>query len=369
MDPRKFGVMMDLDTRYLERRNVRGKPGFAWNNRHAKPHGLHAEWLGFDPVKAAQRAHELNRQYDDARKGKVGLYKDGTLGWWLDKIEKMPEHSQRPYNTRNEVETNFKRLRASPLATYQLETIAGRHIKILTAKLTEASGLSIAHATAKWLRFALNLAVQEKKLGSNPMSGMRVKKPSARQVILWEEEVNRAIEYSKQIGRPSLGLAIRIAFDIGQRESDILKFPKSKFQNNEFIIKQGKTGATVRIPALPESVRAISETPATDCIQLVVSEETGRPYKKDNFSKLVNDVFRALDLRDEETGKSKVFQDLRRSSVVRLALAGCSIPMIAAITGHSYAYCEKILEVYLPRTTEMARAAIEKLLAWRKERA
>jgi len=36
--------------------------------------------------------------------------------------------------------------------------------------------------------------------------------------------------------------------------------------------------------------------------------------------------------------------------------------MIASITGHSYARCEEILEVYLPRSTELARLAIEHVL-------
>lgn len=56
-----------LDTRYVERRKVRGKTGYTWNNRHAKRHGLKPEWLGYDPIHAAKRADALNRQYDAAR--------------------------------------------------------------------------------------------------------------------------------------------------------------------------------------------------------------------------------------------------------------------------------------------------------------
>jgi hypothetical protein len=43
-------------------------------------------------------------------------------------------------------------------------------------------------------------------------------------------------------------------------------------------------------------------------------------------------------------------------------MAGRTIPMIASITGHSYARCEEILEVYLPRSTDLARLAIEHVL-------
>ncbi len=47
--------------------------------------------------------------------------------------------------------------------------------------------------------------------------------------------------------------------------------------------------------------------------------------------------------------------------MVNLARAGATVPEIAAITGHSIDRTQSILEVYLPRDTHMARAAIVKL--------
>jgi len=49
------------------------------------------------------------------------------------------------------------------------------------------------------------------------------------------------------------------------------------------------------------------------------------------------------------------------TAVVRLAVAGCSVPEIAAVTGHTIDRCARILEVYLPRTALMARAAVARL--------
>jgi hypothetical protein len=57
--------------------------------------------------------------------------------------------------------------------------------------------------------------------------------------------------------------------------------------------------------------------------------------------------------------------DLRRTAVVHLARAGCSVPEIAAITGHSISRTVSILEVYLPRDAQMAAVGIAKLAAWR----
>jgi integrase len=58
------------------------------------------------------------------------------------------------------------------------------------------------------------------------------------------------------------------------------------------------------------------------------------------------------------------FHDLRGTAVTRLALAGCSVPQIAAITGHSLKDVQSILEThYLGGTLELAEAAIIKLNA------
>ena len=60
----------------------------------------------------------------------------------------------------------------------------------------------------------------------------------------------------------------------------------------------------------------------------------------------------------------KRYQDLRDTAVTRLALAGCSMAEIAAITGHSIPSITQIIKHYLVLQPEMADAAIAKLSAW-----
>jgi integrase len=56
------------------------------------------------------------------------------------------------------------------------------------------------------------------------------------------------------------------------------------------------------------------------------------------------------------------YHDLRGSAVTRLAEAGATVPEIAAITGHSLADVEAILDAhYLGRTTTLAAPGMEKL--------
>jgi integrase len=56
------------------------------------------------------------------------------------------------------------------------------------------------------------------------------------------------------------------------------------------------------------------------------------------------------------------FHDLRGTAVTRLALSGCTVPEIAAITGHSPRDVEAILEAhYLGGRVELAEQAMMKL--------
>jgi integrase len=58
------------------------------------------------------------------------------------------------------------------------------------------------------------------------------------------------------------------------------------------------------------------------------------------------------------------FHDLRGTAVTRLALSGCTVAQIAAITGHSPRDVDEILKAhYLGGQAELADQAIVKLVA------
>jgi hypothetical protein len=135
---------------------------------------------------------------------------------------------------------------------------------------------------------------------------------------------------------------------------DVLRLTWAQYDANAFKIRQRKTGKFIEVPITAELATALAATPKMST-HLVVSEITMRPYKADNFRAVFADLRRAAGIADVQ------FMDLRRTAVVRLAEASCTVPEIAAITGHSLETTQKILEVYLPRNSTMARHAIEKL--------
>lgn len=373
MDPRKFGQIMneELDTRYMEERPVRGKTGYVWNNRHArKAYGMKAAWLGYDVVKAAQKADALNKTADNAANGLTPEYAKGSLGWWIKKLQALDENrvadGERSKNTQYEVDISFERLLSSPMAKHQMAGITGRDCKALHKKFKDALGVGLAHSTMKWLRYAFNVAVQEKELGATPLKDVKFERSPPRQVIVWEDEVARLVKHFHGKGRPELAWAIQFSFDTCQREGDVLKFTWKGWDRGDVLLKQRKTGAYVRVMALPELVAAFGQATKTG-VQVCINPDTGKPYTKEQFSELANDGFRDLGLKCEDTGKQKLFHDLRRSGVVRLALAKVTREGIAAISGHSYQTIDTMLETYLPRTTAAARQAIETVLASREK--
>lgn len=367
MDPRKLGQIMSeaLDTRYLEKRTVRGKAGYVWHNRHAKQFGMKAAWLGFDGVEAARKADGLNKAYDRAREGLTPLFEKGTLGWWLKRVEHLDRdkvaEGERTKGTHDECLLAFRRLTDSPMAKHELGAITGRDCKVLFQKFKKALSLARAHQVIKWLRYAFNVAVQEKELGATPMAEMKFERPQPRQVIVWEDEVTRLAQHFAGKGLPQIAWAVQFSYDTCQREGDVLKFGWRGWDRGDVLLKQSKTGAMVRIPALPELTLAFGGVEKVG-VQVCIDPDTQQPYTKEKFSELVNDGFRELNLICEDTGKQKLYRDLRRSGVVRLALAGVDRVGIASISRHSYATIDTMLETYLPRTTAMARIAIQKVL-------
>jgi integrase len=83
----------------------------------------------------------------------------------------------------------------------------------------------------------------------------------------------------------------------------------------------------------------------------------GKPWTEDGFRSSWGKAFEKSGIEEDLT-----FHDLRGSAVVRLALAGATVPEIATFTGHSLKDVEAILDKhYLGRDVRLAENAMRKL--------
>jgi integrase len=88
---------------------------------------------------------------------------------------------------------------------------------------------------------------------------------------------------------------------------------------------------------------------------LILTTPTGRAWTKRYFNEHWFEAEKAAGITDLR------FHDLRGTAITMLAEAGCTVPEIASVTGHSFKHVTHILEVYLSRTRALADAAIVKL--------
>ena len=162
------------------------------------------------------------------------------------------------------------------------------------------------------------------------------------------------------VASPELQLALVAAIWLGQRQGDLLRLTWTNYDGTHVRLRQGKGNKRVTIPVGGPLKAALDAAKlARQDATTILTNTRGGPWTEDGFRTSWGKAFRKANLADDLR-----FHDLRGTAVTRLALAGCTVPQIAAITGHSLKDVENILEAhYLGGTVELAEAAITKLNA------
>ncbi len=205
---------------------------------------------------------------------------------------------------------------------------------------------------------ALNWAKHREIVPTNPCGNPgRVHRANRRDKI-WSEDDEAAFLIAAS---EPMRLAFLLAFWTGQRQGDILRLTWRAYDGRAIRLRQGKTGARVVVPvgaplrAALEQAREKMPAVVSAGLPLLVGPGNGF-WKADYFRTVWRKTSVKAGIGD------LTFHDLRGTAVTRLALAGCTIPEIAAITGHSLKTVEAILdEHYLSRDPRLGESAIRKL--------
>lgn len=297
------------------------------------------------------------------------------------------------------------------------------------------------NAIVRVLRLLYSFAISEEWTTVNPATkpGLESSEPSG---VLWPREaVVLFAAAADRLDRSSIGTAVMLDEWIGQREGDVLRLPRNLLTRNAegtATLRQSKGGVVVNLPIgmVPHLVARVDAElerlarrfkdatvqPAT----LIVSEETGQPYKEDNFRHRFAEIRSAMAAamrreqgwtldpltgaeqpppdvaaavrrlppparakalaaharraasfaidylmpgrEPEEPDAFRLFVDelqfmhLRHTAVTRLAEAECDDQLISIITGHSPSSVKQILQRYMVRTRKLARLAFQKRL-------
>lgn len=189
------------------------------------------------------------------------------------------------------------------------------------------------------------------KTAINPLEKPGRLYKGTRAEIIWTDA---EIEALLAVASPAVRLPFLLALHTGQREGDLLRVTWSAYDGTAIRLRQSKGGRHVRIPVTAELKQVLD---ATRRIAVTICATS----RKQSWT---GDGFRASFTKAKIAAEitNRTFHDLRGTAVTRLAIAGCTVPEIATITGHDLKTVEEILSKhYLSRDNALGESAIAKL--------
>lgn len=181
-------------------------------------------------------------------------------------------------------------------------------------------------------------------------------------ITLWSyEQIERLIAHADSSGWNSVGTAILIGYETGQRPGDILAMQKPRdYKDGQFLFTQRKTKKRVGLAATTRLRNRLDALPPENLI-LVTHDNTGKKWNSVMFSKR----FRIL--ADEIGLNEHNFKHLRHMFVIDAERAGSTASDIAAVTGHSRKTVQTMIDAHygIDRDKEVADKTITRLEEYR----
>ena len=343
-------------TRHLR---ARGRPGgkvlWYWEpSASLRELGFRDRRLDDDPARARREAEAYNHEADLYRvKRQSGLFdgaRPGSVRWLIAAYLAHDDYLLLAERTRCDYRRHLDYV-GLKLGDAALRAMSPRVVQALKRGLS-ATPVQANRVVATF-RLLLSFGVREGFVQHNPARSFRQYRERPRRQVWRHDEERRFLD----VCGPGLALAYLLAVYTAQRQGDVLRLPWSAFDGEVIRLSQNKTGTELEIPVAARLKAALDGAPRTSPIVCV--RRDGRPWQADHFRHAFASACKRARVEDRR------FQDLRRTAVVRLAEAGCSVPEIASISGHAIDHCQKIIDRYLPRTRLLAQAAITKLDAHR----
>ena len=332
------------------------------------------EWLSYGF--AVEAAQELNAEVEGWRAGREAkrpqrppISEQRTCQALFDTYFKSERYRDLRDKTRRDYQSKAKLFLAN-FGEAPAIAVETSHLHGFWEQTKRTNGHAMANGTMAVVRAVFSHARRIGWMKDNPARdlGLRSTKP---RLVTWNPaEITLLVETADNTNLHSVSDAIIIALHSGQRQSDVLALPDRIFKEGRIQLTQFKRGALIDAPMTPmvetriEQIRARKRAAEITSLEsLVIYEGTGKPYKPDLFRKKFTLVRKAA-AKKMPSIASKQFMDLRDTAVTRLAMAGCTVPQICAITGHREQTAHQIMRHYLALNSDMANAAIDKLNTW-----
>lgn len=268
-----------------------------------------------------------------------------TMSLLIAAWQQSPEWNALGVKTRREWTRHCKRIEAvwGPL---EVRGLAPKNV--LTLRDKYQSTPATANNMMRCLSSMLGWSVPREWRNDNPCREIKPLKGS----VAYEPWTWDVIECARVELRPDLWWAVALALYTGQRLGDCLSMRWNAISASGVVaVKQEKTKKELFIP-LHRDLRAVLDTIPRHAVTILTSAER-TPWQtgfQATWSKHKPSLVRERGL---------VFHGLRKSAVVMLLEAGCTVPETASITGQTH----RMVEHYAEKVSQ-AKLAASAILKW-----
>jgi integrase len=357
--------------------------------RYGMPAGVHTivakgrEYFYYQPHRgrsgAGARVKLAGRPYDDAGTPDAEWWQEyrrlagveegektaGTFGALIKEYKKSTEWTQLSAKTREEW-TRYLAYADDKWGKLQVRSVEPRHVLALRDSYAELpppdaeeadlklykNRPSAANNLLRGLSSMMTWSVPRGWVSFNPcLSVKKLKAGAPYEPWSWE-----AICLFEKKARADLWHAAAIALYTGQRQGDVLKMRRSDIREGLIAVEQEKTHKKLWIPmhkALKRLVKSVSRPG-----EFILTNTWGEAWTTDGFKTAWQkemDREELAELREQRY----VFHGLRKSAVVMLLEAGCTVPEVASITGQSWEMVE-----HYARQVSQKKLAAAAILKW-----
>lgn len=310
---------------------------FYWNpTKKMRDVGMVSEALPEGKAAAYARANALNEQWDEAREVAAEPVR-GDFNDLINQYQRDPVwYGSLAKVTREEIDYALA-IVAETFGPYKVTALTRRHCMVFYNRIRVDGSAHKAARVMKWFKRLLNYAVELEIREFNPADKLKMERLPGREQIWHPDQIDALIAACIDGGkassgnlippRPSVALAVLIALCTAQREQDVLALTWNQIDDGGIDITQQKTGKRLWVPLDEDCLAMLPKERVST--HIIVSEETGQPYNKDNFARIFRKFCRRAGIPDELQ-----FRDLRRTAATDLGNRGATESEIIAFTGH-----------------------------------
>lgn len=311
-------------------------------------------WKGGPRIEAEPGAPDFVRLYGEAAatRDRTSTTLSGLIDYFKDSSEytSTSESSRRSYDL-------YLPLIEKKFGTMPIAALEDKRARGDFKEFRDSFSATPRKADYVWTTLArvLSVAKDRGKIAVNVCERGGRLYESDRAEIIWRADDIR--EFCA-VASPELQAALLLALWTGQRQGNMLRLTLSAYDGTHIRLRQSKGKRSY--------IKVLAGAPLKDMLDArlkkkldavtILTNSRGQPWTADGFRSSWDTAFKKTSLGDLH------FHDLRGTAITRLALAECTVPEIAALTGHSMQTVERVLEAhYLGGKFELAENAIRKL--------